>query len=101
MIVRLLLFCVLTLSAFACLQHEPPKRLEHILALKGKAMHEVHALLGAPRVIDSAASPTERIWGYYQVAMQSARESTTQQRTVLVLFRRRDTSFVVEEVRIP
>lgn len=65
-------------------------------------MHDVHALLGAPRVIDSSgSSPSERIWGYYQVPMQSAEESTTRQRTVLVLFRWRDTSFVVDEVRIP
>ncbi len=102
-VVRIILPCMQCILLFlsSCTVQQEPKHLHEIQSLKGKTMQDVVLLLGSPRVVDSSASATERIWGYYQVMVRSDANVSPRQRTVLIVFSRHDTSFVVEEVRIP
>jgi hypothetical protein len=83
------------------MEQKPVQRIEELQALKGKSTHEVMQVLGNPKVIDSSASANERIWGYYQVMIRSEVDAKPRQRTVLVVLRKREAEFVVDEVRIP
>ncbi len=85
----------------SCMEQKPVKRLEELYALKGKSAREVLQALGAPHVIDSSASSNERIWGYYQVMVRSEVDAKPRQRTVLVVLRKKESEFAVDEVRIP
>lgn len=85
----------------SCMEQKPVKRLEELSALKGKSAQEVLQALGSPRVIDSSASASERIWGYYQVMIRSEVDAKPRQRTVLVVFKKYERDFIVNEVRIP
>ena len=76
-------------------------RLSVIENLKGKSASHVLALLGSPRVIDTTSSRSERIWGYYQVAVKSDDNEEPRQRTVLIVMRTRDAVLIVDEVRVP
>jgi hypothetical protein len=86
---------------WSCAERQEAKRVQEIESLKGKTMQDVLHVLGAPRVVDSSASAAERIWGYYQVMVRSNGTTKPRQRTVLIVFQKRDSSFIVEEVRIP
>ncbi len=83
------------------MEQKPVQRIEELQALKGKSMHEVLQILGNPKVIDSSASASERIWGYYQVMIRSEVDAKPRQRTVLVVLRKHASDFVVDDVRIP
>jgi hypothetical protein len=83
------------------MEQKPVQRIEELQALKGKSAQEVLQALGNPKVIDSSASANERIWGYYQVMIRSEVDAKPRQRTVLVVLRKHDAMFVVDEVRIP
>ena len=85
----------------SCMVEKPVKRLEELQSLRGKPTTDVLALLGEPKVIDSSASSSERIWGYYQVMIRSEVDAKPRQRTVLVVLRKKETQFIVYEVRIP
>ncbi len=83
------------------MQQKPVQRLEDLSSLKGKSFQHVLDLLGSPTVVDSSTSDNERIWGYYQVMVRSETDAKPRQRTVLVVLRKKETTFVVDEVRIP
>lgn len=85
----------------SCLDQKPVKRMDELEALRGKSSGEVLSLLGSPKVVDSTSSPTERIWGYYQVMVRSEVDAKPRQRTVLIVLSQKDTALVVEKVRIP
>ncbi|HXF99820.1 MAG TPA: hypothetical protein VNL69_03500 [Bacteroidota bacterium] len=85
----------------SCAKPREAQLVREIESLKGKTQHEVVRLLGSPRVVDSSASPSERIWGYYQMPLRSDENSSPRQRTVLIVLTKRDTVFVVADVRIP
>lgn len=85
----------------ACAEQQEAKDAHEIESLKGKTMQDVVRLLGIPRVVDSSASATERIWGYYQVRVRSNANTEPRQRTVLIVFKKRDSSYLVDDVRIP
>lgn len=84
-----------------CMQQKPVQRLEELSSLKGKSSQHVLDLLGSPAVVDSSTSDNERIWGYYQVMVRSETDAKPRQRTVLIVLRKHEKDFFVEEVRIP
>ena len=92
---------VVSLLFVSCREQKPVQRIEELQALKGKSMQEVLQILGNPKVIDSSASASERIWGYYQVMIRSEVDAKPRQRTVLVVLRKHASDFVVDDVRIP
>jgi hypothetical protein len=94
-------FVLLCFLFASCMEQKPVQRIEELEALKGKPMGEVLQALGNPKVIDSSASPNERIFGYYQVMIRSEVDAKPRQRTVLVVLRKHTGDFVVDEVRIP
>lgn len=85
----------------ACTQPREAHRMQEVEGLRGKTSADVIRLLGTPRVVDSSASPTERIWGYYHVPLRSDDRAQPRQRTVLIVFSKRDSLLVVDDVRIP
>ncbi len=99
LLIGILVTVLVVLSA--CVAEKPVKRLEELQALRGKPPEDVLGLLGEPKVIDSSASSSERIWGYYQVMIRSEVDAKPRQRTVLVVLRKKETQFIVTEVRMP
>lgn len=89
------------LLLISCMESKPVRRLEELEALKGKSEGEVVRVLGTPQVVDSSASSRERIWGYYQMMIRSEVDAKPRQRTVLLVFRKQDGNFSVDEVRVP
>lgn len=85
----------------SCMEQKPVKHIEELEELKGKTTRDVLQVLGNPKVIDSSAAANECIWGYYQVMIRSEVDAKPRQRTVLVVLRKRESEFVVDEVRIP
>ncbi len=92
---------VMAVLCASCMHERQARDVGEIEALRGKTSRDVLALLGTPRVIDSTASPTERIWGYYQVPLRSDHQGSPRQRTVLIVFVKEDSLFIVRDVRIP
>ncbi len=98
---RIVLPLLVGFFLISCVERQEAKHEQEIESLKGKTMQDVLHALGTPRVVDSSASAAERIWGYYQVMVRSTATAAPRQRTVLVVFTKRDSSFIVTEVRIP
>ena len=98
---RIVQLIFLSLILLSCMEQKPVKRIEELEVLKGKSTHDVLQALGTPKVIDSSATANERIWGYYQVMIRSEVDAKPRQRTVLIVLRKHNAEFEVDEVRIP